>query len=108
MSKHTPGPWRVSGDSVASVLTNVVLCQTFSPAPYRGEAQREANARLIAAAPDLLDACKMAELTLSLSDNDCRDRPPSGDRCGECVRCGVEYSLRALRLHITKAEGGAS
>lgn len=61
-NKHTKGPWEVSkvirNKIIASktaitiadcCITNLIL-----------KAERDANARLIAAAPDLLEACKLA------------------------------------------------
>jgi len=67
--KHTPGPWRIrrgtahlscvevevqDGDSVATVYDGVM-----------GIDNAEANARLIAAAPDLLEALKALEVLFS-------------------------------------------
>lgn len=52
MNAHTPGPWAVNDDDPTEVVTRhgrlVAACH------YRGEAK--ANARLIAAAPELLEA----------------------------------------------------
>jgi hypothetical protein len=63
MSKHTPGPW--SADIVWPVPETIVhaycngkpysLAEVHSM-PEPGE--REANAKLIAAAPELLESCK--------------------------------------------------
>ena len=57
MNKHTPGPWnRVKGDRNVYSASGTV-CKT--PAIIGGgsaAANWEANARLIAAAPDLLEA----------------------------------------------------
>jgi len=51
---HTPGPWTFNGDHVVAG-THTVLADPFaSDALFGGEG--EANARLIAAAPDLLAA----------------------------------------------------
>ena len=52
MSEHTPGPWRVDCGEYSDeyVLRNGLVTHT--------EAEREANARLIAAAPDLLAAAR--------------------------------------------------
>ena len=63
MSKHTPGPWMASQNEVISVAStaervvitvNVVECETGAPIPE----QAIIDARLIAAAPDLLAALK--------------------------------------------------
>ena len=57
MNKHTPGPWnRIKGDrnvysAAGTVCKNPAILGGGSAA-----ANWEANARLIAAAPDLLDA----------------------------------------------------
>lgn len=59
MSKHTPGPWRYKPHSVDSNYM-LIFC---SNDPHEGDNLRgycgEDNARLIAAAPDLLDALKL-------------------------------------------------
>lgn len=57
---HTPGPWRVSLDTVSCVKTGrlVADCERtpHSERPAPPDAEDMANARLIAAAPDLLAA----------------------------------------------------
>ena len=60
MSKHTPGPWRV----VDSWNDHMVESQNgeeiiWQDGPHNTPTINEANARLIAAAPDLLDALVM-------------------------------------------------
>lgn len=47
--KHTPKPWRVAGQNIYGNEQNGYIC-TWSG--------RLADAHLIAAAPDLLEACK--------------------------------------------------
>jgi hypothetical protein len=51
MNKHTPGPWVKEGAFVAAA-TGKTICKTIG----KCESTQSANARLIAAAPDLLDA----------------------------------------------------
>lgn len=73
-TEHTPGPWKLE-----TVKTQIGICHKIGPFPplrpgdgpshaciyvdgrYRPEDDPEstANARLIAAAPDLLEACKL-------------------------------------------------
>ena len=57
--KHTPGPWRVETERAYIQITptdNVAICELWR----RGNPELEmANARLIAAAPDLLEALEM-------------------------------------------------
>lgn len=57
--KHTPGPWAVHPGCAqvdAFTPTPVAVCRLLWPTDVRGEEETEANARLIAAAPDLLAA----------------------------------------------------
>lgn len=54
--KYTPGPWEASGNGVHKFQSkHYGACVAVT----HGD-QRHANAKLIAAAPDLLDACKAA------------------------------------------------
>lgn len=83
---HTPGPWRVTTHDAPSRLIKVesrdrVICDAF-----HGET---ANAALISAAPDLLNALEMV-----LND------PNAGDLMG-CV-------LTAIHGAIDKAKGGGA
>lgn len=59
---HTPGPWRAVGEVPANIQdqTRWTLARCFYRDFYTDEAgdEHDANARLIAAAPDLLAACE--------------------------------------------------
>ena len=97
MAEHTPGPWEVRGrwyigkaDDPSS-LAEVKSCYTV---PASNEAEHEANARLIAAAPDLLET---AEHLLSLLG--ARFRPED---------IAVVRARKGLRAAIAKAKGDAS
>jgi len=62
-TKHTPGPWSATNDTVKGPSGNIVAeCMGYSvkaTAPeQRAQGGREANAHLIAAAPELLEACR--------------------------------------------------
>ena len=68
MSGHTPGPWRIlpnyPGDGRWNISTDNGVVEKVIVAPddgwnssYTEFTEREANARLIAAAPELLAAC---------------------------------------------------
>lgn len=67
-AKHTPGPWTVSHPAISFQITagKIHVADAFAKVSagisdkYILESEAEANARLIAAAPDLLDACKQA------------------------------------------------
>ncbi len=61
-TKHTPGPWRTATGFVRAKTG--VICQLSHPHSllrFVSYDEEIANARLIAAAPDLLAACKMAK-----------------------------------------------
>lgn len=64
---HTPGPWVVDGDDIIARTRFGVyiakegdgrVAQAFSNCLVTTDAECLANARLIAAAPELLEACK--------------------------------------------------
>ena len=57
---HTPGPWAVEGPSSPKVESAVINGASGMVAYCHGRCYQEAtaNARLIAAAPDLLEACE--------------------------------------------------
>lgn len=66
-TKHTPGPWKVVNfdGNVSSEIraeNGVMVGNPYGPAGRWAEVreEHEANANLIAAAPDLLEACKEA------------------------------------------------
>jgi hypothetical protein len=66
-ASHTPGPWHFDGESIYSDAAEVIV----SRPQYVGGAnhnERTANARLIAAAPELLEALE-ALLDPSLSSD---------------------------------------
>ena len=63
MSKHTPGPWQARGSTVLAESRIGTNCTDADVAVYGAplvceSIRSDANARLIAAAPDLLSVCK--------------------------------------------------
>jgi hypothetical protein len=66
MSGHTLGPWHIGGNGlIVYSLGGYAICDVKT---FHGRVDDDtANARLIAAAPELLEACKMA-----LDDGDCQ------------------------------------
>lgn len=74
MSKHTPGPWHVMraakpdnvGGYDCAVVTpdRLILAEAFERPSRDVTFPAEANARLIAAAPELLEVCKDALATI--------------------------------------------
>jgi hypothetical protein len=109
-AKHTPGPWIVgdqrrrdpgcilihtsSGESIASAW-NLMRPDGSGP-----DTPMEANARLIAAAPDLLAACKSAMELL--------DGLGGADVLGDFFAARADDESAKLMAAIAKAEGGAA
>ena len=58
MTEHTPGPWRVN--PLVYMRVNAANSNVARISREHGDIEGEANARLIAAAPDLLAACEVA------------------------------------------------
>lgn len=86
MSKatHTPGPWEaIPGGIVREAGKSRLIADCYARGfgDWRGEAQRDADAHLIAAAPNLLAALRAVEWA-GLEDD------PDGGYYGACPSCG--------------------
>jgi hypothetical protein len=105
MSKHTPGPWITDDDTevIAKIPSDspnksspdiLTICRAVDVEIYADNrsGSTAANARLIAAAPDLLAACKAAEYAANHVD---------------CISA-MQHALPAIRAAIAMAEGGAA
>jgi hypothetical protein len=98
MPKHTPGPWWLGGPE----WPNCVFSQERHATPMvecnymEGDEEDIANARLISAAPELLQAL---EEVVSVIEDYCDDH--NSDRPTD-----VTVALPRLREAITKAKGG--
>lgn len=115
MSVHTPGPWRADSPATTSVWAGdeqIASCDWYldpGEADYRAGRRefnprevREANARLIAVAPDLLLALKKAQagfVELHAHHIGCPDCPDDDCEPEECP------AVRAAEAIIAKAEG---
>ena len=96
MSKHTPGPWSANGkaneaDYVVRDQNGHALASVFLPTNVL---EAEANARLIAAAPDLLEALQ------GIVAADFESVPRTA------VYRAVKLLQDEARAAIAKAEGG--
>lgn len=69
MIQHTPGPWAVSCESVDDEWAVVTTPGGAVIANVNADHRQDANARLIAAAPDLLAALKDARDTIHMLVN---------------------------------------
>jgi hypothetical protein len=89
---HTPGPWWTADDAVLAMLDNgaVVEIALVNPLQELRTDPEYANARLIAAAPELLAAAEKALNYIANTEDDLDITLDSGD---------------ALRAAITKARG---
>ena len=104
--KHTPGPWEVIEMEGSKDLyiesrhkkgwNEFVFAEMISYGDA-GKEEQEANAQLIASAPELLEACKKA-FSLSCERIDCRANTNQVNH-GYCVN--HQHILQV----ITKAEG---
>ena len=108
MSKHTPGPWAVSSTErryVREVNGKRYVASCTDSQDYRTYEEAEANARLIACAPEMLEALKDAAEYLQ-DKSGCswlRSDFQRGCRCSEdCSSIAVWKQARAA---IAKAEG---
>jgi hypothetical protein len=78
MSKNTPGPWLVAPDgNVVSGQAGIV--ERIAVSIFCSKERRDANARLIAAAPEMLEALEMADelidqLVIDNTDNYAEER----------------------------------
>jgi hypothetical protein len=90
MAEHTPGPWRTEAVSDAvrvvsgSGRTKIILARCAPP--QIPEAETHANARLMAAAPDLYDA--LDRIVRNCRDADCGDHCPNS-----CMFCQAHAAI---------------
>jgi hypothetical protein len=59
-TQHTPGPWELRGPRLVTDKNGVIIAENISS----NEGTSEANAHLIAAAPELLEALKLGLLLI--------------------------------------------
>jgi hypothetical protein len=107
-TKHTPGPWtmhpRFDDGAEVCAIAPVAWCGVATTVGSSGDqsidaAEARANARLIAAAPDLLAVLRIAQAVFA----DIGDREP-GDDLAWCEARAAE-ALPLVRAAIAKAKG---
>ena len=98
--QHTPGPWHLHPSGKANCLGDFTVFYGHGETADNQICQaQEGNARLIAAAPDLLEVA--IELRAAFLDG-CGDAT-KGPKRARLVKAGA-----ALELAIVKAKGGAA
>ena len=96
-TQHTPGPWQALGNSPGEDLPSVLAQQpNGSGLFYVAQCQNLADARLIAAAPELLAACVSIDDFIPLMQRVTVD-------IGQAQRFWAAHDL--LRAAIAKASG---
>ena len=95
MSKHTKGPWIICYDgNIDSKSGRSICAMGFSTyKEYNDQPEMKANARLIAAAPELLEACKEQMRVIETMGNKTGCWPINDD------------NLQMAKAAIAKAEG---
>ena len=111
-ARHTPGPWGYSGPSdigrdTYSIYANGPLAYTAGPSDYGDSA--EANAYLIASAPELLEAL---EALVQIIEEDHYKCDINSDEDCDLLKSEREIRhqhgrLREAKQAIAKAKGGA-
>lgn len=109
MSKHTPGPWKVDKRERETLITAPTMpyIAAVSSSLHGQPGTGEANARLVAAAPELLGLLKTAIIYTSVPNH-----TGSIDKKGKAdplwkntCACEVHEWFKAAFATIAKAEG---
>lgn len=100
MSNHTPGPWTVKASRYVqrqAIVAGASCGHDLIAEVMGSNGENEANARLIAAAPDLLAALKGVEWVIGAGPRFCAD-------CGRDRAAGHAEECR-LNAALAKAAG---
>lgn len=98
MTEHTPGPWREGRDWY--IIENGYGFAVGSAASVHiGKEQCRANARLMAAAPDLLEACRLALPVVE---------EVAATHAGSPMGAEAKVRANTIRAAIRKATGDTS
>lgn len=111
MSKYTPGPWHIAVmespdddiDVRAHMNTQIARLWLDDAPDYEWNDQQRANANLIAAAPDMLDALKASYAVTKDALDDLRSLGAQDS----ILAMRLANSERVIREAIAKAEGKA-
>lgn len=95
--KHTPGPWRIEDETRIMPPLNATQLPICKMGSLQHPQSMEANARLIAAAPELLAVCKLVDLIAT-------GRQPAGGGSVPPTESDWLWIWKAARAAITKAK----
>jgi hypothetical protein len=95
-AQHTPGPWVVVAGNQRRAVRVCAKSETISVATVHSLTDQDANARLIAAAPDMLAALREYDAYMSRFYRDTDGGPMSEPN---------RASWKAARAAIARAEG---
>ena len=96
MSKHTPGPWKTTHSEVGGY--RVSDSTGWGVAVVLKDTNDEANAHLIAAAPQMLEALEACADYWHIKHN-------PGDEHGELLSLSAERAQRLIRVALAAAKG---
>lgn len=113
MAEYTPGPWiteqgdeeiwigvqKPRGSGIFDVVTSVEGAADVHDADFFARAQ--ANARLIAAAPQLLDSLLAVEWAGSMDDEESGD---AFDCCPNCMAPVADFDAPGILVHYAHCE----
>lgn len=108
-AKHTPGPWSIGAEGTGNMDHPCTIPVQSLDSRYVAEVWADvadkpakANAALIAAAPELLEALKAARTNVAYAH-----QPENcGDHCrNNCRDCVLRNTLEEIDAAIAKAEG---
>lgn len=111
-SKHTPGNWFITRSSlgvhkyVEARIGGGMVQEIACCGPTEQPEQSEANARLIAAAPDLLEALRflLPHVAHAHADN-CGDSDSYNNAEVQTCGCGLDSAVESAHEAIAKATG---
>lgn len=111
---HTPGPWKIDENCptdhgricIHDAEIDLHICEAIS-GMFGKNGTVEDNARLIAAAPDLLEACKVGFQLVLGQLGQLRAKFGDIEDCKYCGRTGMEADKCAGHLHIEMLQNRA-
>lgn len=102
-SQHTPGPWEAAGQHIITQEGGILAFMPDKTEWNSNAGVLAANAHLIAAAPELLEALKEVARHAANLEDDLKD----ADAWDDVEQKGADETHTKARAAIAKAEGRA-